>query len=168
MKAATLSKPVMVRSFIINSAALVLIYFTPALSHLLNFPLYLIEPMRLMVILAMVHGSRSNAYLLALTLPLFSYAVSAHPVFYKMLLISAELTLNVWLFYLLNNRLKNSFIAMIGGILLSKVAYYVVKAILISFAVAGPGLFSTPVWIQFITTLIFGVYATIVLTKKSN
>jgi hypothetical protein len=168
MKAITISKPESFNSIIINSAALLLVYFTPALSHLLNFPLYLIEPMRLMLIVAMVHSNRQNAFLLAISLPLFSFAASGHPVFYKMLLISAELTLNVWLYFMFLRIFKNSFTAMLSGIVLSKVVYYLIKALLISLAVTGPGLFSTPIWIQVLTTLIFSGYAFIILNKKKR
>ncbi|MBK6967145.1 MAG: hypothetical protein IPH20_25415 [Bacteroidales bacterium] len=166
MKALTISKSETLRSVIISSFALLLIYFTPAISHLINFPLYLIEPMRLMLILAMVHSNRQNAFLLAISLPLFSFAVSGHPVFYKMLLISAELLLNVWLYFMFLRIFKNSFTAMLTGIVISKAVYYLVKAILISLAVAGPGLFSTPIWIQVLTTLIFSGYAYAMLNGK--
>jgi len=163
-----ISKPLIIRSIVINSAALLLIYFTPALSHLLNFPLYLIEPMRLILILAMVHSNRSNAFLLAITLPLFSFAVSGHPVFYKILLISAELTLNVWLFFFLSDKLKNGFSAMLLSIVVSKAVYYLLKAGLISVALIGPGLFSTPLWIQLLTTLVFSIYALVLLKGKTT
>jgi hypothetical protein len=149
----------MISSIIINSVALLLIYFTPALSHLLNFPLYLVEPMRLMIVLAMLHSDKRNAFILAATLPLFSFAISAHPVFYKMLLISAELIINVWLFYALRERMRNNFTAMISAIVLSKAVYYLLKSLFISAALLGAGLFSTPIWIQGITTLVFGAYA---------
>jgi len=168
MKAVTITKPVLINSIIINSIAVVLIYFTPALSHLLNFPLYLIEPMRLMLILAMVHSNKQNAFLLALTLPLFSFAISAHPVFYKMLLISAELSLNVWLYYLLLKTFKNNFTALLTSILISKVAYYILKAVLIYTLLLEPGLFSTPVWIQLLTSLVFSAYAFLVLRGKNQ
>lgn len=153
------SQKTMINSLIINSVALLFIYFTPALSHLLNFPLYLVEPMRIMVVLAMVHGDKRNAFILAATLPLFSFAISAHPVFYKMLLISAELSLNVWLFYVLKERMRNNFMAMISAVVLSKTAYYLLKSVFISAALLGAGLFSTPVWIQGLTTILFGAYA---------
>lgn len=164
----TISKPLIIRSVVINSAAILLIYFTPTLSHLLSFPLYLIEPMRLMLILAMVHSNRNNAFLLAISLPLFSFAVSGHPVFFKMLLISAELTLNVWLFYLLSGKIKSVFSSMLIAVVMSKVAYYSLKAGLIALAVIGPGLISTPIWIQIITTVIFSSYAYLILTGKSE
>jgi len=167
MSTASLSRKALSNSIIINAAAILLIYFTPALTHFLNFPLYLIEPMRLMLVLAMIHSDRRNAYLLALTLPLFSYAVSAHPVIYKMLLITAELLFNVWLFYTLRNRMKNTFAAMASAIVISKSAYYGLKAIFISAALVGPGLISTPLWIQVITTLIFSGYAMLFFKNKA-
>ena len=74
--------------------ALTFIYFVPTISHMLSFPLYLIEPMRIALILALVHTTKKNAYIIAITLPLFSFLVSAHPVFYKMMLISGELVID--------------------------------------------------------------------------
>ncbi|GAP44905.1 hypothetical protein TBC1_12719 [Lentimicrobium saccharophilum] len=167
MSTASLSRSTITKSIIINTTAILLIYFTPALSHFLNFPLYLIEPMRLMLVLAMIHGDRRNAYLLALTLPIFSFAVSAHPVIYKMLLITGELMFNVWLFYAFRSRIKNVFAAMASAIIISKAAYYGLKAMFISLALIGPGLISTPLWIQLITTLIFSSYALLLLKNKA-
>ncbi len=167
MSTASLSRKAITNSIIINTSAILLIYFTPALTHFLNFPLYLIEPMRLMLVLAMIHSDQRNAYLLALTLPLFSFAVSAHPVIYKMLLITAELLFNVWLFYTFRNRMKNIFAAMASAIIISKAAYYGFKAIFISLALIGPGLISTPIWIQLLTTLLFSSYALLLLKNKA-
>ncbi len=44
-----------------------------------------------MLILAIAHTSRKNAYLIALTLPLFSLLISAHPSLIKTSLITGEL-----------------------------------------------------------------------------
>jgi hypothetical protein len=154
-----------ISGLLINISALLLIYFTPALSHLLNFPLYLAEPMRLMLVLAILHSGQRNAYLLAFTLPLFSFAVSAHPVIFKMLLITAELLLNVWLFYFLRSRMRSAFAAMASAIAISKAAYYGLKAVFISVALLGPGLISTPVWIQAMTTVIFSLYSMAIIRK---
>jgi len=154
-----------ISGLLINISALLLIYFTPALSHVLNFPLYLAEPMRLMLVLAMLHSGQRNAYLLAFSLPLFSFAVSAHPVLFKMLLITAELVLNVWLFYFLRSRMRSAFAAMALAIVISKAAYYGLKAIFISVALLGPGLIATPIWIQAITTVIFSLYAMAIIRR---
>lgn len=67
------------RAVLIDIIALAFIYSIPALSHMLSLPVYLIEPMRLMLIIAMVHSNKTNAYIIALTMPLFSYLVSGHP-----------------------------------------------------------------------------------------
>jgi hypothetical protein len=143
----------------LDIAAFALIYFTPALSHLLSLPLYLIEPMRLMLILSLVHSNRLNGYLLAISLPMFSLLISGHPAFPKMMLIAAELSLNVFLFYFLLRRNAAPFVAMLAGILISKTVYYLAKFILIYAGLLDSGLFSTPVLIQVITALAFSGYA---------
>src|SRR6056297_3145024 len=82
-------------------AAIAFIYFIPAISHMLSIPLYLLEPMRIILILALVHTHKVNAYVLAATLPFFTFLVSGHPILPKAFLISAELVLNVFLFFTL-------------------------------------------------------------------
>ncbi len=90
--------------------ALAFIYFTPAISHLFSFPVYFLEPMRIMLILAIVHTSKKNAYILAFTLPLFSFLISSHPSPIKTCLISGELLLNVWLYIFLVIITKNGMV----------------------------------------------------------
>lgn len=146
-------------SVLLDINALALIYFVPALSHLLSVPLYLIEPMRLMLVLAIVHTNRNNAYLIALTLPVFSFLVSGHPVLLKMMLMSAELMLNVFLFYFLLNRTKRIFPSILLSIIISKMAYYGLKYLLISLSLLQMELVSTSLLIQAGTTLVFTIYA---------
>jgi hypothetical protein len=148
---------------LLNVMALAFIYFTPALSHVLNLPIYLIEPMRLMLILALVHTNKRNAYLLAFTLPMFSFMVSGHPVFAKMLLISFELALNVFLFYFISKRSRSVLFAALGSIIFSKAAYYLVKFGLLQLLLLNGKLVSTPLFIQLITTLIFSFYCYLIL-----
>jgi len=146
------------RAVLIDIIALAFIYSIPALSHMLSLPVYLIEPMRLMLIIAMVHSNKTNAYIIALTMPLFSYLVSGHPSVYKTLLISTELVLNVFVFYFIVGRIKHVFVAIFGGIVISKIVYYALKFGFISFALIGGSLVSTPLLIQLITTLIYSIY----------
>ena len=61
-----------IKTYIFDLLAITAIYLIPSFSHLLSFPVYLIEPMRLVIILAVIHTSRTNAYLIAITLPFFS------------------------------------------------------------------------------------------------
>ncbi|MCB2195118.1 MAG: hypothetical protein KQH79_04620 [Bacteroidetes bacterium] len=147
-----------IRSIIFDIIAISFIYFVPTISHLLSLPVYLIEPMRLMLILALVHTSKQNAYILALTMPLFSFLLSAHPVFPKMLLITFELSLNVFIFHLLVSKFRSTFVPILISILGSKVIYYLIKFGLIQFAILKSGLISTPILIQAVMTIIFSSY----------
>ncbi len=155
-----------IRSIILDFLALAFIYLVPTLSHLVNMPIYLLEPMRIMLVLAMAHTTKKNAYLLALTLPLFSFVISMHPTFIKTLLITAELMLNVWLFYFLFKKVENQFVAMLGSILISKVVYYLVKFLLISMVVMETQLFATPIALQFITAFIFSGYIYLICRRR--
>jgi hypothetical protein len=155
-----------IMSALIDISAVVFIYFVPTISHLISLPLYFIEPMRMMLIFSLVHTHKNNAYLLALTLPLFSYFLSGHPVFPKMLLITFELSFNVFLFYLLNSKMKNVFPAILLSILISKLAYYLIKFVLINMAIIHSGLISTPIFIQILTTLVFSTYLYLMLGRK--
>lgn len=147
-----------VKSVLFDIAALAFIYFVPAISHLLSLPVYLIEPMRLMLILALVHTTKQNAYIIALSLPLFSFLISAHPVLPKMVLISFELVLNVFLFFALLKKFNNTFLAVLLSIITSKLIYYLLKFALIKLTIIDSGLISTPIVIQVIMVLIFSSY----------
>ncbi|HZX62355.1 MAG TPA: hypothetical protein VFE66_04000, partial [Bacteroidales bacterium] len=69
-------------AILLDIAALVLVMFTPKIGEIIHLPFYMIEPMRLMVVLSIAHSSRVNSYLLAFTLSMFSWAVSGHPEFF--------------------------------------------------------------------------------------
>jgi hypothetical protein len=153
---------------VLQSFGLAVVYFLPALVHLLQWPVYYLEPMRILVILALVHSSRSNALILALTLPIFSYFISAHPVLLKAALISGELVINVLLFDLLRKNIKPQAVAIFGAILGSKLLYYFAKYIFIKSALISSGLISTPLYWQLITSVIFTIYAWAILDKKSG
>lgn len=154
------------KSIIFDFIALAFIYFVPALSHLFNLPIYLVEPMRIMLILAMVHTTKTNAYLIALTLPLFSFLISSHPNIFKGLIMTGELLLNVWLFFEISKKITNQFAAMLLAIIVSKMVYYLLKFTLISFAVLEPGLIATPIYLQLITSVVFSGYVFIMLNRN--
>ncbi len=154
-----------ITTILIDLSALAFIYLTPTISHVINLPVYFIEPMRLMIVLALVHTNKNNAYLLALTLPIFSFLISAHPVFPKMLLISFELFLNVFLFYLFSKKMKYILPAIFTSIIISKVVYYLIKYGMIHFTIIHSGLISTPILIQVTTTLAFSLYVYLIYRK---
>jgi hypothetical protein len=165
---ATLPSGEIIKSACIDAVALAFIYFTPVLAHLAAFPVYMIEPMRIMVILSMAHSSRRNSYLLALTLPLFSFITTSHPEFFKMLIITCELVVNVFLFYWLSARMKNAFFAMISAIITSKILCYLLYLIFFSMAFVRNESDMTFLAVQLITTLFFSIYIFIFSLKKKS
>lgn len=152
---------------IFNVLAISLIYFIPAISHALAFPLYLFEPMRLVLILALVHTNKHNAYILAATLPVVSFLLSGHPVLFKAFLISGELVLNVALFFTLFRFFKSRFAAILASIAASKFVYYLLKFVLLQWAVLEGALISTALWIQVSTMLLFSVYVAFFYKKQA-
>lgn len=155
-------------SILLDAIALSLVYLIPTLSHLSGLPLYFAEPMRFMIILSVAHSRKINSIFLALSLPLFSFIISSHPVLPKMLLISFELMLNLFLIGFLQKRIRNLFSVMFLSIIFSKVAYYFIKYFMIEQAVLDMNFFSTPIEMQFITTLIFSLYVYFVIGIKSK
>jgi hypothetical protein len=155
-------------SILTDVSALAFIYLVPTISHLISLPVYLIEPMRLMLILALVHTNKKNAYLLAVTMPVFSMIISGHPVLPKMILIAMELSLNVFLFYALSKKMKHIFPAILLSIFFSKIIYYIFKFILIQLTVINTELFATPILVQVITTLVFSIYLVVFYKKNQS
>ncbi|MFP4528899.1 MAG: hypothetical protein ACLFQX_10135 [Candidatus Kapaibacterium sp.] len=155
-----------VATAILDLFAFTLILSIPAISHMLSFPVYLLEPMRIVLILAILHTSRRNAYMLAVALPLFSVLTSGHPVIYKAGLIAAELSLNVWLFYLLARLVKNKFAVMGIAIVSSKIIYYAVKFALISAAVLEGDLIATPLYLQALMAVALSGYAYLMMRNR--
>lgn len=141
----------------LDAGALAFIYFVPALSHLFNIPVFLFDPMRIMLFLTFAFSSRNNSYLIAFSLPLFSFLISSHPSLAKSALIAVELSLNVFLFYWLVEKLSNQFWAAFLSIILSKVLYYFLKFVFISFVLLEGDLISTPIYIQIVVTIILSI-----------
>ena len=147
-----------IKNIVFDLIALLAIYLVPAVSHLLSFPVYYLEPMRIMLILAIVHTTRKNAYLIAFTLPLFSLLISAHPSLIKTSLVTGELLLNVWLFFFISEKLSNKTLSVFLSIIVSKIFYYLIKYLLITSAVMVGDLISTPIYIQIIMLFVLSGY----------
>ena len=147
-----------IKNIVFDLIALLAIYLVPAVSHLISFPIYYLEPMRIMLILAIVHTSKKNAYLIAFTLPLFSLLISAHPSLIKTSLVIAELLLNVWLFFFISEKLSNKALSIFLSIVVSKIFYYLVKFLLVTSALIGGDLIATPIYIQIIMLFVLSGY----------
>lgn len=155
-----------ITTLLVDISAVLVILFAPAMAHLLSFPVFYVEPMRIMLVLALVHTNRKNAYALAVALPLFSFIFSAHPHFINALIMSAELALNVFLFYELSKQFKNAFASVFLSIVISKIGYYAVTISLVQLAVISTPLVAIPVLVQLLMASVFGIYAMIILKKQ--
>jgi hypothetical protein len=147
-----------IKTYLIDFSLLLMIYFLPAISHLFAFPVYYLDPMRIALVVALVHTSKKNAYIIALTLPLFSFLISSHPQIIKSFLLSAELIINLSLFFLLKDKLKKVFASLFLSIVISKVIYYSLKFALISFTLLNDRLFSTPLYFQLMAAVLLSTY----------
>lgn len=143
---------------LINLGIITFVYFMPAISHLLSFPVYLFDPMRIMVVMAIIYSGRKNAHLIALTLPIFSFLISGHPLLLKALIMSAELTINVWLFYVLKEKIQNNFLSLLGSIILAKVFYYIAKFAVVNLGLLAMDVISTALYIQLGVALALSLY----------
>jgi len=145
-----------------DAVCLLFIYLVPALSHALSVPLYLLDPMRLAVLGALlVTGNWKNSLILAITLPFFSALLGMHPVFPKCLLIAIELSVNVLLFIWLSRAFGRSRaasgLAVFVSILLSKGLYYGLKALVLSAGLLQMDLVSTAPMIQLAVALLISL-----------
>jgi len=150
---------------LVDILALAFITFVPALSHLLAIPFYLLEPMRIMLVISIVHTSKRNSFILAAALPIFSILISTHPSLFKTVLIISELALNVWLFFYLTDRFKNYTAAIFSSILLCKLYYYIVKYAMINFSLIDGELIATPLYLQAVVAVILSIYVYLVFRK---
>ncbi len=151
---------------LLDLIALAVVWLIPLISHTIGFPFYMIEPMRLMVILSIAHTTRGNSYLLALALPLFSWIISGHPEFYKTLVMTAEIVVNVFLFYYLVRRIDSVFLSIIISIIVSKILCYALYLIFFSIMFIKEEAETVFLIAQVISTFVFSSYVSIILQKK--
>ncbi|MCX7797588.1 MAG: hypothetical protein N2249_03085 [Melioribacter sp.] len=148
--------------------ALSVITLVPAVSHMIGIPLYLLEPMRIMLLVSLFYTSPRNTFLLAIILPFFSLLISSHPSFIKAIIISTELLLNLFLFFLLKNKMKNRFFVMLLSIIVSKLYYYLLKFVFISIGLIKSDLIDTPIYIQLVVALMISFYSYLVFRKREK
>lgn len=151
---------------LLNAIGVSLIYFTPALSHLFSFPVYYLEPMRIMMFIGLAFMNRKSVYLIALSLPIFSFLISAHPSIIKSGLIAFELFINAWLFYFLFERNGNKLQSAFFSLILSKLLYYSLKYFFIFATLLSGDLISTPVYFQIFIMIALSIF--LAATKKAE
>lgn len=155
-------------SMVLDILAVLFIIFLGDISRLIGYPMYILDPMRMMVILAIAFTPRWNGWVLAFLLPFVSYYFGGHPHLMKTCLMATELLLNVWLFWFLFSRIRMSCLSILLSILFSKAVYYLLKYICIQQGRISGDLVSTPLDIQVITTLLFTAFIFTVFLFKAK
>jgi len=148
-------------TFMIDVALLAALYFLPSLSHVTALPLYMLEPMRVALIIALLFTNRTNAYFIAFTIPLASAMITGHPTPFKALLMGIEFSILVACYSYLVKMLRiPAFAALTAAILVGKVVYYTMKFAALSAGLLTGSLISTPLQTQLIlavgTAAVFG------------
>lgn len=147
-----------VRPTAVDILLLVVVYYLPALSHHLAFPLYMLDPMRIVIFTSiLLSKNKYNSYIMAATIPLFSYFVGGHPVLLKSAIIGVELLVNITLFWMLLKKWQNVFITTFISIILAKAIYYASKFIFVEMGWLQMDLFSTPIYVQGLVALFISV-----------
>jgi hypothetical protein len=139
---------------LIDVGIILSIYLLPGLTHVLPVPLYMIDPMRLLLFLTLLTTNPMNSLVLAASIPFLSTLFSGHPVFPKNILISAELSLNVMVFYWIMGKKDSLLLAGSISIISAKVFYYVLKYGFITAGFLGGVLISTPLEYQLIPIIV--------------
>jgi len=147
---------------LIDLALLAALYFLPALSHVTALPLYMLEPMRVALIIALLFTNRANAYFIAFTIPLASALITGHPPPFKALMMGIEFSILVACYgYLVKMIRIPAFAALTAAILVSKLAYYTMKFAALNTGILSGSLVSTPLQTQLLlavsTAAVFGL-----------
>ena len=163
------SKIVTARNITIDVGILIAIYFIPALSHLVGVPLYYLDPMRFFLLLGFfLTTNKTNAVILAITIPLFSWLVSGHPVLPKAFLISIELLTNVLLLaYFIKSSKISLLPSLIISIVLSKLIYYLFKFVFIQTGILEMEMIATDLYIQLITLFLLSTVMWLIFRKSA-
>ena len=145
---------------ITDIVVLALVYCIPAFVHATQFPLYYFEPMRLLLFAAyLISRNHTNAYLLAITLPLISTIFPPHhPPVYKAVIMSLELFVNVACFHWMINKFKwPAAILFFISTVISKIFYYGFKYIFIKLALIEGALITTDLLTQLATLICLSI-----------
>ena len=124
----------------------------PAASHVLAFPLYMLNPMLALLLVGILMGRDwRNALALAVLMPLVSSLVVGMPASPKMVCMMAELATVAGLFAWLKGRMGTAF-AVFAAIVAGKLVYYGLKVVVMAPAV----LVGTDWKVQLVAVLLWG------------
>ena len=156
------------KTIFIDLTAFAAVALTSIIGMLYHLPFYMLEPIRLMVVISIAHSTRNNSFFLASVLPLYSWIVTGHPELLKMIVMTTEICSNVFLYYYLIKRVDSVLMSMIISVIISKVICYALYLIFFSLIFIEEEADTSFLICQVITTLIFSFYVWIILQKNKT
>ncbi|MGC8864471.1 MAG: hypothetical protein ACP5O2_02005 [Bacteroidales bacterium] len=141
----------------IDLVAVGVIVFMPQIVKTTGLPVYLMEPMRVLTLIALAHTGKINALVLAIGLPLLGFFSEGHPAEIKAGIMATELTINVLIFYALYSRIPAIW-ALPLAIIVAKGIYYLLKWAAVSIALLPPPIMATPISYQLAVLVIMSLY----------
>ena len=156
----TTARP-LTRTIALDAVLLTAACLIPAASHLLAFPLYMLNPMLALLLAAILLGRDwRNALLMAVLLPAISCLLTGMPTAAKMLCMMAELATVAAIFGWLQRKWA-VLPAVLTAIVAGKAVYYALKAIVLAPAV----LVGTQWTVQLLAVLLWGGIFTLLYKK---
>lgn len=165
------------RTLVADAGLMALVCLVPTFSHLLSFPLYHLDPMRMMLFAAMliaskngIEGIKQNGILFALAMPLVACAVTGMPSIVKAMIIIAELVTNVVLFCSFNkaDSKASTFVTLLLSTILAKGLYYGLKAAAIGAGLMSASVVGTDLLLQATVVVSLTVLFTVVYAKLTK
>jgi hypothetical protein len=144
------------------------IFLIPTLAHLSPFPIYYLDPMRILLLIGYaLTKSKNNSIILAIGIPLTSTFLSGHPLGYKAILISVELLLNMTLYFkFIKVFQRYRALSLFTSIIASKLIYYMLKFIFLRYSLIYGPLVSTSIVVQLISVTAISVVYHIMIHKS--
>lgn len=158
---------IIIKSIIYDVCSLLLFISLFLISKNIGFPFYYFEPLRLIILLGFLVTNKKNAYILAIFIPLLSFIFISHPPFFKMIIVSFELIMNILILNYFLNQFKNIFISAFLSIVVSKLLYYIFEYIFININLLTYEQVAHPLLPQLIITILFSLMIYLKLKKSS-
>ena len=151
-----------VKATIVDALLLSVICAVPAISHVLSFPLYKLNPMAMCLLAGMLLvKDHRNAFLLAILMPLVSMLVTGFPIIDNTACMIPELMTVVALMCTIDKKMPSEvsmFLSLLGG----KIVFYTLRALFFSPAV----LFGTSILLQISVLIVLSMVYGFIVRKR--
>lgn len=145
------------RTALVDALIFLGFYLTIVFAHILPFPLYKLDPMKILVLITVVYSNRGNALGIAAVLPILSFLSTGHPVFPKFMIMSMEMIVFAFVLSTLSQRKSSGLVTFLGAVFISKGVYYLIKAGAIALGFLDQVLISTDLYTQIQAVVILGL-----------